>query len=165
MDYFKVVKKNSSLPIAITHVHTRVHLHAGALALFLVVAVVKIHAKECVLVVHHVLVEIVVPAHANQDAGMPALILVKMDVQGHAVQNAGMIVGEHALQVVTMDALVAIGINHEFNNKENRTLAIRHSEEHHLHRHEGLPVGLQILLPRWQKRERTHALGGSQDLY
>ena len=44
-------------------------------------------------------------------------------------------------------------------------MAIRHGEEHHLHRHEGLPVGLQILLPCGQEREGTDALGGGQDLH
>ena len=45
------------------------------------------------------------------------------------------------------------------------TLAVRHGEEHHLHRHQGLPVGLQILLPRGQERERANALGSGQDLH
>lgn len=55
--------------------------------------------------------------------------------------------------------------NNDDNQTKPRLLAIRHGEEHHLHRYEGLPVGLQILLPRGQERERADALGGGQDLH
>lgn len=51
------------------------------------------------------------------------------------------------------------------NQRKARRLAVRYCEEHHLHRHEGLPAGLQILLPCRQEREGADALGGGQDLY
>ena len=165
MDYFKVVKKSRNLQIATTHVLTHALLLVEHHVLLLAVVVVQIRVKECVLVVHHALVETSVLVRANLDAEMLALIPAKLDAQEHVVRNAEMIVGVHAQLVVIMDALVAIGINNEFNYKENRILAVRLSEKHHLHRHKGLPVGLQILLPCGKEREGTDALGGGQDLH
>ena len=114
MDYFKVVKKNSNLQIAITHVHIRVLLLVEDPVPHLVVGVVPIRAKECVLVVHHVLAETVVQDPASLDAGINALILVKMDVQEHVVRNAETIVGAHArrtaLEVVKTDVKLIVGL-------------------------------------------------------
>ena len=42
---------------------------------------------------------------------------------------------------------------HDKYQRESILLAIWQGEEHHLHRHEGLPVGLQVLLSCGQKRE------------
>ena len=44
----------------------------------------------------------------------------------------------------------------------SRTVAVRHGEEHHVHRDEGLPTGLQILLFGGKELERADALGGGE---
>ena len=72
------------------------------------------------------------------------------------------------IEVVVVHATVNVmqiqGFNDNYKSP-TRILAVRHGEEHHLHRHEGLPIGLQILLPRGKEREGTHALGCGQDFY
>lgn len=119
MDYFKVVKKNSNLQIAITHVHIRVLLLVEDPVPLLVVGVVQIRVKvvqirvkECVLVVHHVLAEIVVQDPASLDAGINALIPVRMDVRVHVTRNVETIVGVHAkrtaLEVVKTDVKLIV---------------------------------------------------------
>ena len=67
-----------------------------------------------------------------------------------------MIVIKHVRVRVLAHALEAAGITLDFTNyaqnqRKSRSMAVRHGEEHHLHRHQGLPVGLQILLPRGQE--------------
>jgi hypothetical protein len=63
-----------------------------------------------------------------------------------------------------MEAVVEAAQCKHGHNKQ-QTTTIRLSEKHHLHRYEGLPVGLQILLSRGQEREGTDALGGGQNLH
>ena len=49
--------------------------------------------------------------------------------------------------------------------ERNKNLAVWPSEEYHLHRYEGLPVGLQVLLPRREELEGADALGGGKAGY
>lgn len=51
------------------------------------------------------------------------------------------------------------------NQRKPILMARWYGEEYYLHCHEGLPVGLQILLPRGEEREGTNALGGGEDLH
>ena len=94
-------------------------------------------------------------------------LLVQEAVVVTAVKEiAGVVAKEH----VIAHALEAVGItivftNNDPNKRKPRLLAVRHGEEHHLHRHEGLPVGLQILLSCGQKREGADALGCRQNFY
>jgi len=109
------------------------------------------------------LVQIAVPGHAK--------LVVQLAVQLVVVPLATIVVKVVVLVVVVI-VMVCVQVLAIYNNKEcdkNQRkpilLAVRYGEEHHLHRHQGLPVGLQILLPRGQKCEGTDALGGGQDLY
>ena len=47
-------------------------------------------------------------------------------------------------------AVLAMPINHE-NKRAKRCVAGRHRQEHHVYCDQGLPAGLQILLPRGEK--------------
>ena len=67
--------------------------------------------------------------------------------------------------VKTLVGKVVTYIEYDHYKTKSKLLAVRHGEEHHLHRHQGLPIGLQILLPCGQEREGTDALGSGQDLY
>ena len=44
-------------------------------------------------------------------------------------------------------------------------LAGWHGEEHHVHRDEGLPAGVQILLPRGQEHKGAYDMGGGKGGY
>ena len=44
-------------------------------------------------------------------------------------------------------------------------MAVRHGEKHHLHRHERLPAGLQVLLSGREECEGADVVGDGQDIY
>lgn len=99
-------------------------------------------------------VAVVVILHALDHVKLIVTPIVQMDVIA--------LVSSIALIILHIEGLLR---EYDISKKQCSPLAVRHGEKHHLHRHQGLPVGLQVLLSCGQEREGTHALGGGKDLH